>query len=350
MHGTIYEFETLPRAAALPAASVAPRRARARTGAAPLVGIVRNPRSHRNKGRAAEFSDRPNILTRTPRTRAELRIELSEFARRGIDYLVIDGGDGTVRDVLTCGEPVFGGRWPRLIVLPKGKTNALAVDLGLPNQWSLSEALDAAAAGRTVERRPLAVRPASSASDPAGSPDALVQGFILGAGVFTIATQAAQEAHRRGAFNSFAVLLTIVWALIQTLFGGAANAWRAGTRMRLTFGGKPVPHSGRGSESRRFLLLASTLQRFPLGIRPFGTSAGRLNLAVLDAPLRRVIALVPLLAVGLFRSNLDRLGIHRVASEQAEIELGDRFILDGEYFPAGRYRLNQGSPLRFVTP
>ena len=60
-----------------------------------------------------------------------------------IDYLVVDGGDGTVRDVLTCGAGIFGESWPTLIVLPNGKTNALAADLGLPTNWSLSDAMEA---------------------------------------------------------------------------------------------------------------------------------------------------------------------------------------------------------------
>ena len=33
-----------------------------------------------------------------------------------------------------------------------------------------------------------------------------------------------------------------------------------------------------------------------------------------------------------------------------QAEFGDRFILDGEAFPAGRYRLSLGPKLRFVVP
>jgi hypothetical protein len=222
VHGTIYEFEQLPGLASIPPVGRArTRRAIARpAGAAPLVGIIRNPRSHRNKGLEPELHDQPNILTAMPRTRADLVGALAEFAERGIDFLAVDGGDGTVRDVLTCGAGVFGQSWPRLIVLPKGKTNALAVDLGLPNVWSLSEAMAAVQNGKMVERRPLSI-------EVPGGDLRKVYGFILGAGVFTRATQAAQQAHRWGAFNSFAVALTIAWVLLQSLFGGARNLWRA---------------------------------------------------------------------------------------------------------------------------
>jgi len=351
VHGTIYEFEgSLPLTVPVAQARVRSRGVSAGTRA-PLIGIIRNPRSHRNKGHSPEFADRPNVLTRTPRTRAALRAELADFAARGIEYLAVDGGDGTVRDVLTCGEDIFAGAWPQLIVLPKGKTNALAVALGLPNHWSLAEALDAVAQGRTIERRPLVVELPAQAREGDGGPDApplRVQGFILGAGIFTQCTEAAQRAHKLGAFNSFAVLLTIVWGMLKSFFGAPS-----GTEMRLAAGPDriPLPDSGRGGPGRRYLLLASTLDRFPLGIKPFGPHRDGLMMTLVDAPLRRILAMIPLLATGVHWSGLTGLGAHRLAFDQeVELELGDRFILDGEYFPAGHYVLRQGAPLRFVVP
>ena len=348
MHGTIYEFEASPPLA-VPAARVGAPARRAKAAARePLIGIIRNPRSHRNKGHAPEFADDPSVLTRHPRTRAALRADLADFAARGIDYLAVDGGDGTVRDVLTCGEDIFAGHWPQLIVLPKGKTNALAVALGLPNRWSLAEALDAVAAGKTTERRPLVVELPTDTRDTDGTPALRVQGFILGAGMFTQCTEAAQRAHKLGAFNSFAVLLTIAWGLLKSFFGAPS-----GTEMRFGVGAErlPLPDSGRGGPGKRYLLLASTLERFPLGIKPFGPHSSGLMIALVDAPLRRILALVPLLATGAHWAGLASLGAHRLAlDDEVELELGDRFILDGEYFPAGRYVLRQGAPLRFVVP
>ena len=114
MYGSIGEFGHLSRVAATPVnAPVHPRR-RASARGAPLVGIVRNPRSHRNKGHASELADCANILIETPRSHAALRETLAGFAERGIDYLAVDGGDGTVRDVLTCGASTSvttGPRW-----------------------------------------------------------------------------------------------------------------------------------------------------------------------------------------------------------------------------------------------
>lgn len=349
--GNIYQFRTLARArrragesgyARLPAGA-------RRAPAVPLVGIIRNPRSHRNKGIAPEMADCSNILTETPRTREDLYHTLAAFARRGIDYLVVDGGDGTVRDVLTCGAEIFGDSWPLLMILPKGKTNALTVDLGLPNHWSLTEAMAAAQKGRTVTRRPLRITSVDGDGHGAGC----IQGFILGTGAFALATEAGQEAHRRGAFNSFAVGLTILWTVIQVLFGRNGNPWRACMPTRLVdrHTGRDLPRSGPGADDERFMTISTTFEKFPLGIRPFGRNvAPGLKLIVLDWPVRWVVMLIPAILFGLYGRFLARNGVQRFSANDIEIDIGGPFVLDGEAFPAGRYILDEGPQLTFVVP
>ena len=343
MHGSIYEFETLP-AFGQPLARPGGRGV-ARSRAVPLVGIIRNPRSHGNKGLPPELAECSNILTETPRTRENLRATLIEFARRGIDHLVVDGGDGTVRDVLSCGADVFGDHWPSLIVLPRGKTNALAIDLGLPQGWSLPEALAAAQRGHTVTRQPLRITPEGGTG--------CVQGFILGAGLFTLATDAGQEAHRRGAFNGLAVAVAILWAIVQTVFGRNGNPWRQSVPMRLRFpnSGKELPHAAAGDPDERFLLVGTTFQNFPFGARPFGKDArAGLKLALIDWPHRWLFALLPAVIYGFYPRFLERFGARRLQADCVEIDLGGPFIVDGEAFPAGCYRLMEGPRLTFVVP
>ena len=43
-------------------------------------------------------------------------------------------------------------------------------------------------------------------------------------------------------------------------------------------------------------------------------------------------------------------GGHLIGAEAITLDLGECFILDGEAFPAGEYRLSAGAPLRFVVP
>lgn len=345
MDGTIYEFDRLPRVApeGEDARGLASRRFTSGDGR--LIGVIRNPLSHRNRGLAPDMADHPGVVTETPHSREELGRVLANFAERGIDILVVDGGDGTMRDILTCGMPMFGRHWPRLLILPKGKTNALAADLGLPNRWPVADALAAAAHGRIAERRPLIV-------DRADRQDGQVLGFILGAGVFTTAIRAGQTAHRFGAFNSFAVALITIVGIAQALFGFGSGEWRKLTRLRygLGEGGKQAAHSGHGQQGCRFAILVSTLSRFPLGMRPFGRFRDGLNFVILDAPLRRVVALVPALLAGIEMRGFKRLGVHRGTSPQASFECEDKFILDGEAFPPGKYRLRMGPSLQFIVP
>jgi hypothetical protein len=338
MNRPIKIFDRLPQATRI--AAPWRRLARSEGRTRPLVGVIRNPRSHGNKGRAPEQSAHAEVITETTQKRRELVEVLGRLALAGVDYIAIDGGDGTVRDVLTCGDAIFGDEWPPLIVLPKGKTNALAADLGLPGDWTLDRAVERARAGSFTLRRPLVVAEAAQ-------PEARVQGFMMGAGVFTKAIGLGQSAHRWGAFNAIAVVLTTVWSLVQAVFASAGNSWRQTTGIRLRDQtGRPMC----GGEDRRYVLLSSTLERFPMGLKPFGDVRKGLKLAVLDRPWRKSLAHIPLIAVGRQPANAARLGYHWAAPDSYRIELDGRFILDGEAFPPGAYEVSQGPELRFVVP
>lgn len=349
MATSIYEFAQLPRVN-----SATPLRARSRrvrdAGQAPTVGVIYNPRSHRNLGADFDCGLCPHVHIAQPCARAQLPIALAEFAERGIDLLVINGGDGTVRDVLTCGQAIFGDDWPAVAVLPKGKTNALTVDLGIPDDWTLQDAIDALDHGGRTWRRPMTV--SSQDHGQTGASVSSVAGFILGAGAFSKATQAGQSAHKLGAFDSMVVAVTALWALLQSLFASRANPWRKGARMRIGLGAAnaPMAHSGRGDPDMRQLLFASTLEQLPAGIRPFGALKHGLKLVAVDQISRRTTALIPLILLGKLRTGLRRRGIHQLAATQFSLSIDDQFILDGEAFPAGDYLIEQGQKLAFVTP
>ncbi|RDC61229.1 hypothetical protein HME9302_02449 [Alteripontixanthobacter maritimus] len=363
MPGPIKEFSSLPARAELrgddavsgsitgagSGGVVAFRQSSVRREGVPRIGVIYNPRSHGNKGRDLALHSRgdnaPDIAIATPGKRRQMPAQLEEFARSGIDYLIINGGDGTVRDVLTCGQPFFGDNWPRIAVLPKGKTNALNVDLGAPKDWTLDAAIDALDSGREVRRRPLAIEPLDHSAG-------VLQGFILGAGAFTRAIRAGQGAHRIGAFNSMVVGVTTGWAMSQILLGGARNKYRRGVKMELLLGDRktPLPHSGLGEEDRRMVLFASTLKKMPFRLQPFGKRKGAIRLAAMDRPLRRYTPLLPAVAAGLDGDYLAGRGFHRAETDRLEMHVEGQFILDGEAFPPGNYSVTLGPELCFVVP
>jgi diacylglycerol kinase (ATP) len=341
MHGTVHLFDSLPEVSR---PSVPVVRASAPVRQVPLVGVIRNLRSHRNPGDPAEWTGRATLLVETPERRSELTEILARFAERRVDYIVVAGGDGTVRDVLTCGAGIFGESWPPLIVLPNGKTNALATDIGLPGKWTLAEALEAIHGGRTEQRRPLVVARRDNA-------DAQVQGFVFGAGAYASAIQLGQRAHDKGAFHNLGVGVTAVWSLFQGLFGGPGNVWRRAAPIRLFDAqGRELPRSEFGNSDERYLLFASTLWRFPAGIRPFGNSSGKLRAAVIDSPHRGLFLRLPLIFRGWVSAKMRRFGYHVLHADGLQFDIGESFILDGEAFPPGRYRLSLGPKLAFVVP
>jgi hypothetical protein len=98
------------------------------------------------------------------------------------------------------------------------------------------------------------------------------------------------------------------------------------------------------------LLFSSTLERLPAGINPFGQLRSGLKLLAIDQISRRTTALIPLAMIGRLRESLRDRGIHQVGVTQFSLRIEDAFILDGEAFPAGEYRIEQGPELVFVTP
>lgn len=342
MHRAIHLFDRLPQVDVTdkqaPARPLAPARGE------PLVGLIRNPHSHGNSGSKARVGDVPGVIAAAPGKRSELPKILADFAAEGVDYIAIDGGDGTVRDVLTCGASTFGECWPILILLPSGKTNALAHDLAIPESWTLADALDCIRQGKMVDRKPIVVAQRDN-------PNAQVRGFVLGAGAYTSAISLGQDAHNFGAFNAAAVGVTAVWSGLQALFGGKNNPWRRGTRMRLRKSdGWEIEHAGGGAFAERYFMFASTLRQFPAGLRPFRDLDGDIRMAVFDNSRRSLLLRLPIIFRGKVGEGTRRRGFHTHGLDAFDFDIADRFILDGEAFPPGHYSVSAGPRLRFVVP
>ncbi len=299
------------------------------------VGVIHNPRSHRNRTRS-HGPVSPDVIHAAPETPEALATALEAMAEAKVDLLIVDGGDGTLRDVLTQAWPAFAGRLPLLAVVPHGKTNVLARDLGIPARWSVEAAI---AAARSPERR--ATRPLLEVTRE-GEAQPPLRGFVFGTGPYAGATRMATGAHRIGVIDSLAVGAALIGAVFSTAFGGA-RGFGGGERLGLALDG------GARETRQRFLVLASTLERFPLKFRPFGRPGPGLKLLDVDAPPRRLIqALVPILA-GREPVWLERAGYRRHSPQQVSLHGLEAFVLDGEVYPGGDVKVRQGPVVTFVT-
>lgn len=348
---TVHDIRALPRILARRSdpSPVVPAPAMTHTRSAsgtPRVGLISNPKSHRNRMAASGGEPvRDDMLSAVPRTRDELRHALADFARAGVDLLIVDGGDGTVRDVLTCAGDAWGTAWPRIAVLPAGKTNALALDLGVPADWTLDAAIEAASGGRIVHRSPIEV-------ERRDAPAPTLRGFLFGAGAFVGGTALAQTTHQVGAFRGLAVGLAVGWAITQTLFGAPSSVWRRGEPMRIDWApGTRFLHDRRPPpDGPRYILFASTLDRLPVGLKVFGRVRSGLKTLVIDAPPRWLGAAMGLVIGGSEARWLAEAGYHRGDTDRLDVSLRSDFILDGESFGAGDYTIRNGPALSFVVP
>ncbi len=303
----------------------------------PRIGVIVNTRSHRNQS-ARDVKPAPEgVETAYTETLADVAAALKQFAAQGIDLLVIDGGDGTIRDVLSLAAPHFGEQYPRLAVLPSGKTNALAVDLGVPKGWTLDAALACHARGEIRRRAPLEIW-----RKDADAPE--MRGFLLGAAAFVRATQIAQGAHKLGAFDALGVAAAIGASLFQALLGGPKGAWRAGESIGLALGVGPM------ETKARFLVLTTTLKRFPMGFKPFGPPREGLKVLHVDAPPRRLPLAMGRILTGRDAAWLPEAGYHQADVESLALAGAPQFVLDGDLYPGGEFAIRRGPLLEFAAP
>lgn len=300
-------------------------------------GVVRNPRSHAN--RHGDRRRPPGVLWAEPHGREALLEELKRFAAAGVNLVIVDGGDGTIRDVLSLIPAAFGQAHPVLAILASGKTNILALDLGGGPGWTLEAVLRKARedAPALMGRPPLEV----SWADPAQPP---VRGFILGLGAFTRATEMSQRVNRMGAYHGLSVGLTLAGATMGALFGGDQAGWRRGVPAIAAIDDE-APVAG-----HRFALLATTLKRLPFGLKPFGPPRDGMKVLDVDAPPKGLALALPTVLAGRGDRRLARKGYRRRDAQSLTLDVAEGVVIDGERFPGGEMIVRRGAPVRFLAP
>jgi len=193
---------------------------------------------------------------------------LAELARREVEVLVVNGGDGTLQRILTilCTDSPFE-RMPLVAPLRSGRTNTVASDIGSRRNGvrALEALLDAAADG-SIERR-IVEKPVMRIELAGEMPPQF--GLFCGFGVIH---RAIELTHRmfppgraQGVFGS-----TVVTAMLALrLATGRTNDVLISDRMDIRVDGAMLP------DHLFKVVIATSMQRFFAGLRPFwGTEDG----------------------------------------------------------------------------
>jgi hypothetical protein len=316
----------------------------------PRIALLSNPKSTGNIAQLSRIrdycADHPDIFHYEVERAEQIGDALRTIARVRPKILIINGGDGTVQAALTeiHNGGHFGDEAPPVAVLPNGKTNLIALDLGAQGDpvQALERLVNLAQSDLSphiVARELIALR-----CDPTSRP--VIGMFLGGAGLADTMLYCRNKIYPLGLPNGVSHALTALALLVRMFL-----------RLQSRFlPPKPTPLQVSvrrdGRISGRFALLAvTTLEKMLLASEVKGTGTGRLKLlAVEERPVSLLKAFVASLAGKLGASSLQ--GVHFEESDEISIEgENTNLILDGEMFSAQIGQpivLKPAQPLSFV--
>lgn len=323
------------------------------------IALLSNPRSTGNRAelpRIRSFcAHHPEIFHYEVEHVEQIDAALRTISRVDPRVLVINGGDGTVQATLTAlyHSGLFEGSPPPVAVLPSGKTNLIALDLGASGDpiAALERVLEIAQGpidDHIVTRELIALTSETEGANDSGLSPAAIGMFLGGAGLAETMLYCRNKIYPLGLPNWLSHALTALAVLVSLLLGIRA----AFLPQRPTPVTVSLIRQGQlqGSYS---LLIVTTLRKLLLGshIPPGTPPAGALQLMLVD---QNPWALMRALIAGMFGKLGSTLvsGVHVGRGDEIRIA-GDRssVILDGELFQAGAGHsivLRQTEPLPFV--
>jgi hypothetical protein len=298
--------------------------------------------------------DHPDVASEVPEGADDIAPALGRLDSQGVDVLAVNGGDGTLQNVLTLllGEGSPFERLPVLLPLRSGRTNMGALDIGSDRSpaRSLRRALGAtrenAVADRLVRRSVLKI--------DLGPEDGTQYGLFCGIGMIYRAIEWTHSlfpyGRSQGVFGSGIVTgsLVIRHLLGRTDDGDAARILEPDI-VKIRLDGEPV-----AAEEFR-LLIVSTMDRLFLRMRPFwGAHEAPVRLTALEPKatrkFRRIVRVLrghPPFRVG----NPNREGYLSRNVDVAEFEMDCGLTIDGEMYgprPGRLVRIAGDERIRFL--
>ena len=317
--------------------SVEPLSVLLKSDSAIRIGMLSNPLSGGNrkgllKIREAAAAVRSEVLQEDVQTPSDVAAALADFARREVNILVINGGDGTVQAALTAiFHKKFFKTMPLLAVLRSaGTTSMIAGDVGLKgsresalqNLFSWAQARDDTA---NVVQRPVLKVQVPAENEP-------VYGMFFGAAAIYQATQfCLHKIHTRGLRGELGAGVALARFLLAVFLRDRKVVSAVPITTRLN---QDPP------ESKEYLLvLITTLQRLFLGLQPYwGSEPKPLHYTAVCARPRHFMRVLPSLMRGNQSDHVKPInGYFSQNVDEVRLTLSSGFNLDGElYTPDSR--------------
>jgi hypothetical protein len=312
--------------------------------------LLSNPKSTGNLAQLPRMrafcADHPDIFHYEVEHAHQVGEALRTIARVNPKMLVINGGDGTVQAALTelHNGGHFGKEPPPVAVLPSGKTNLIAIDLGSPGDpIAALERLVEIAQGDlkpyVVARELIALRRGSSERPVIGM-------FLGGAGLADTILFCRYKIYPLGLPNTLSHALAAVAFLTRLILKLKASFLPPAPTQT------DVVLRQRGRLSGRFAFLAvTTLEKLLFSGQMGGEGRGPLKLVAIEERPSSVMRALLAGWAGGYKGKKMR-GIHFEEVDELEIESdSSNLILDGEIFVAEKglpIRVSTAQPLSFV--
>lgn len=301
------------------------------------ISVLSNATSGNNRkalalltARLAAYSQVTHHVTHSPEEACALMPALRDTAP---DVVVINGGDGTIAATLG----LMLGRWhaetlPLVILLPGGTANMTAGDIGLASSPARALArlcrwLDEGAPLVGAEIRSRYIMRVTGAAD-----GAVRHGMFLGTGAIMQATRFAHDkVHSRGLSGELSlglILIRTLWGLIRQDPG-----FYQSTKVGLALQGSATAAITR-DEAPMLILVASTLDRLFLGMRPFwARESGHIGLTTIQGGAARFGRTILSVLRGRFnRHATPNNGYESFRANRIEMRVDGELNLDGELF------------------
>ncbi|MDO9368829.1 MAG: acylglycerol kinase family protein [Sphingopyxis sp.] len=300
------------------------------------VALLSNPRSTGNRSllpRVREYcAAHPDIFHYEVEDVDQIEKAIRTMAMVGPRVVVINGGDGTVQAALTeiYSGGHFGGTPPPVAVLPNGKTNLIALDLGAEGDpiKALQRVIELVENGQledhVVQRQLISL-------DSGGEERPVLGMFLGGAYLADVMLYCRNRIYPLGLPNGISHFLAAILGLFAIIFG------IGGGRLPPKPEHMTVSLIRQGEFKGKFsLLIVTTLEKLLLSIRTSdgGGTNGHMKLLATDSNIGAMFRMLGATWRGtLGQKKLD--GVHFQQGDEIRIE-GDRsnVILDGEIFQA----------------